>query len=252
MKDDDFWWEPCGLVEGKYPTFMYEARVRPEQRSFTAAELDVPMILLINHDEIWSGKVGQGAIGKDGSTIGLPKRLLAVQGMNISLLLGPGGERLVRERKMSTASSDEVLAWAAENLREETYPSRWFGISDLRSMKKKFDDIIADAKKRGLAPVHVDTKAYVDEELRAARKDDLVVEGAQPCAICWTTDPDRGPFMARMLSIADEARVPPVFFFTVRLVCGFCAEDPAIAQRLIDALPEIAMQAAAGIGVGPK
>jgi hypothetical protein len=246
MTDQDalWWWEPCGLVEGKFPTFMHSVRVRsPEERRLTAEELDVTMILLINHDEIWSGKVGQGTVVNRSSWITMPKPLLALQGMNISLLLGPGGEQLVRERQVRIASSDEVLAWAAENLRDETYPARWFGASDLASMKKKLDDIIADAKKRGLVPVHVDTKNYVDEALRAARKNDFVTEGAQPCAICWTTDPERGPFHARILSNVVEDHVPPIFFFTVRIVCGFCADDPANVQRLTDALPEMARNA---------
>lgn len=237
MNEEDFWWEPCGPVECKYPTFMYELRVRPAQGSFTAAELDAPMVVLINHDEIWNGKVCQGAIGQDGSSIGLPKPLLAVQGMNISLILGRGGEKLVRERKMSAASAEEAMAWAAQNLKDNMYPARWFGTSDLASMKRKLDGIIDEAKKSGLVPVHVDTTAYVDEARREARKDDLVTPGAPPCAICWTTDPERGPYHVRILSNVGE---PPVFFFTVRSVCGFCAEDPAIVQRLIDALPELA------------
>ena len=250
--DDGGWWEPCGLVEGKYPTFMHAVRVRPEHRPdragkeaprLTPDDLGVTMILLVNHDEIWSGKIGQGDVSKDGSSIVLPKPLLALQGMTISLLLGPGGEHLVRERRITSASSEQVLAWAAENLRDETYPARWFGANDLGAMKKKLADIIADAKKRGLVPVHVDTTSYFDEALRAARKDDLVTEGAQPCAICWTTDPERGPFHARILSNEDQQYVPPIFFFAVRLVCGFCADDTANVQRLTDALPEIARNA---------
>lgn len=241
---DDFWWEPCGVVEGKFPTFMHAVRVRtPDGRRLTQDELEVTMVLLVNHDEIWSGKVGQGTVDKHSSWITMPKLLLALQGMTISLLLGPGGEQLVRERQVRLASGEEVLEWAAQNLRDMMYPGRWFGGGDLAVMKRKLDAVIDDAKKRGLVPVHVDTKSYVDEALRAARKDDLVTEGMQPCAICWTTDPERGPFHAQILSHAVEDHVPPIFFFTVRLICGFCADDPANIQRLVDALPEIARRA---------
>ncbi len=231
MADPLLHWELCDTTPAKKLQLLSKIRVRhADDTPFTAADLQSPMLVVINgEDELFTGMtVGDvpagemtpfSPVGGPIERVKLVQALMMPDGMTLEVTVGrPLNTKAIVEREVRDVTRDEAVAWFAANAKNKWYPARWYGTAESEIMKARIDALVQQARDEGLTPSFVN--------LHEGGSHDAT------CRACDKNDADRGPYNAHLLSKRDDDL--KVLFFGFPMVCGVCAESTEAIEVLIE------------------